>query len=675
MTPISQTSTTRTFTRVQIAGYRIGEPQGRWGSVAAFAALRPGSGESAQMRLLLPPAIDDAACRQRFVAVARRAQGLQHRHLVACHDAGEEGRRVYQVWEPQFSTLGRAAAATPRDALRVAMECARALEAIHHDGLVHGQIGADQVWTRQDGTTVLGPFGLPPVLLSKTVLERLELNRQCGGTLAPELMISGGEPDQGSDLYALAALLAQLLGVTLPCPTTSEQLQRPLALRFHVAENLPLPADLVKVLATALAPQAAARYASAGHLREDLERLYFDFTPIHAGATIPAPPPRRATTIHMPAPRAPAPSVAEAVFEPPPKPAEPSASAPLPASTPLPASAPLAAARTQPPRTTRAPLQIWPPKPVALITIACLAIAVAALAAVLSRAHSSDGTAAAPSAPTAAAPSPEAPNPEAPNPAAGAPPVDAHDAAARAEAPWAAQAGGDACGSWASLALGGVQVRFRHCAPGRFRIGSPADEIGRAADEDGAEISLTHGFWIAETSLTQAAYRAVSGGNPSHFVGDDLPVESVSWDETTEFCRQASELAKVSLTLPTEAQWEYACRAGGDAAFPAWGWCGVCWSSETSGGHPHPVGQLAGNAWGLKDMQGNVMQWCADTAVPYPTQPVADWRGDGGLMHPARGGAWCVEANACRAAARARYGDSARYFFIGLRPILADSHG
>ncbi len=126
MAPISQTTTTRTFTRIQIAGYRIGEPQGRWGSVAAFAAQRPGSGESVQMRLLLAPAMDEAALRQRFVAVACRAQGLQHRHLATCHDAGEEGRRVYQVWEPQYSTLSRTAAATPRDALRVAMECARA---------------------------------------------------------------------------------------------------------------------------------------------------------------------------------------------------------------------------------------------------------------------------------------------------------------------------------------------------------------------------------------------------------------------------------------------------------------------------------------------------------------------------------------------------------------------
>ncbi len=461
---------------------------------------------------------------------------------------------------------------------------ARALEAIHHDGLVHGQVGVEQVWTRQDGVTVLGPFGLPPVLLARTVLDRLELNRQCGGTLAPELLIGAGEPDQASDLYALAAMLAQLLGVTLPCPTTSEQLQRPLALRFHVAEHLPLPADLVRVLSTALAPQASARYASASHLREDLERLYFDFTPIHAGATLPPPPPpRRASTIHSPV--MPVTIRAEvAAPAPPPSPAA-SATPQLRSAFTAAASAPL------PPAAPYRPRLAWPPQPVTLITIACLAIAAAAVIAVLMRSHGGDGgTASAAQLP--AAPTPTAPNPAAPA-AAAAPPVSSHASEARVEAPWAAQVGTDAAGSWAGLALGGVQVRFRHCGPGHFRIGSPADEIGRAADEDGVDITLTRGFWIAETSLTQAAYRAVTGSNPSHFVGDDLPVDSVSWDEASEFCRQASGFAKTPLALPTEAQWEYACRAGGDAAFPAAGSTAVCWSSDTSGGRTHPVGQLS----------------------------------------------------------------------------------
>ena len=162
------------------------------------------------------------------------------------------------------------------------------------------------------------------------------------------------------------------------------------------------------------------------------------------------------------------------------------------------------------------------------------------------------------------------------------------------------------------------------CPPGTFIMGSPHDEPGRFADEEQIEVELTRGFWIARTQLTQKVWKEVMGNNPSNFNGEDRPVESVSWNDCQDFLKVLNESYPVEgfeFRLPTEAQWEYACRAGTTTAF----FFGddpsqlgdYAWYAENSNWETHPVAQKLPNPWGLYDMHGNVWERCQDLYGDY----------------------------------------------------------
>jgi formylglycine-generating enzyme required for sulfatase activity len=228
---------------------------------------------------------------------------------------------------------------------------------------------------------------------------------------------------------------------------------------------------------------------------------------------------------------------------------------------------------------------------------------------------------------------------------------------------WAAARGEDAHVRWADLALAGRTVRLRWCPPGSFMLGSPLDEVGRHADEGPCLATISHGFWLAEVEVAQGLYQAVMGANPSAFRGDDLPVENVTWDEAQGFLRRVNAaLALPLVRLPTEAEWEYACRAGAPGAPPA-----VGWFASNSGNRTHPVGTQPANAWGLHDLRGNVMEWCQDYHAPYPTGAVTDPLGWDGIGRIARGGAWGHAAGEARIALRTRYLAIAHFSFLGFR--------
>lgn len=156
----------------------------------------------------------------------------------------------------------------------------------------------------------------------------------------------------------------------------------------------------------------------------------------------------------------------------------------------------------------------------------------------------------------------------------------------------------------------GVEFVFRWCPAGSFVMGSPEFEPGHFANESLRQAKLNEGFWIMETEVTQQQWQAIMGDNPSHFEGSNLPVENVSWNDCQTFCD------KTGLQLPTEAQWEYACRAGGKETIP-----GIIdknvWYKENSNKTTHPVGLKRKNAWNIYDMQGNVWEWCEDSYRDY----------------------------------------------------------
>ena len=227
--------------------------------------------------------------------------------------------------------------------------------------------------------------------------------------------------------------------------------------------------------------------------------------------------------------------------------------------------------------------------------------------------------------------------------------------------------------------------------PGTFTMGSPEDEMGRYDDETQHEVTLTQGYWLGKYEVTQAQYEAVMGTNPSGIKGDDLPVQKVSWNDAMEFCATLTKIEKAAgrlpfgyeYTLPTEAQWEYACRAGTTTALNSGknlsseekcpemdevGWY-VGNSDETT----HPVGQKKPNAWGLYDMHGNVYEWCLDWyGEDEPASSVTDPTGpETGSTRLIRGGTWNEVATFCRSAFRNYTTPTASDSYIGFRVALA----
>ncbi len=230
---------------------------------------------------------------------------------------------------------------------------------------------------------------------------------------------------------------------------------------------------------------------------------------------------------------------------------------------------------------------------------------------------------------------------------------------------------------------------FAWIPPGRFVMGSPVEEADRDLDEGPpTEVTLTHGFWMGVCEVTQAEYKAVTGANPSRFLGDpQRPVERVTWREAMDYCvrlnqRRASGDALprgYAYRLPTEAEWEYACRAGTNTRFSFGDDLGgrllpdYAWFGDNSDSAPHPVGTKTANAWGLHDLPGNVLEWCLDAATgALPGGRLTDYRApESGSLRIARGGSWLYGAKACRSANRDSYGESTRCADVGFRVVLA----
>jgi hypothetical protein len=231
---------------------------------------------------------------------------------------------------------------------------------------------------------------------------------------------------------------------------------------------------------------------------------------------------------------------------------------------------------------------------------------------------------------------------------------------------WEAQLAEDEHGLYEVVFIHGIRQVFRWIPPGEFLMGSPEDEPARDDDEDQHEVELTRGFWLADTACTQALWEAVMGGNPSRFDGADRPVENVSWGDCREFFERANQAVPgLDLWFPTEAQWEYACRAGTATPF----WFGNQVTPEQAnynGNYPYArgakgkyreetvaVGSLPCNGWGLYEMHGNVLEWCSDWFGSYAKGKTVDPRGPskGGDRAP-RGGSWISSAGGCRSASR-----------------------
>ncbi|MBN2195550.1 MAG: formylglycine-generating enzyme family protein [Polyangiaceae bacterium] len=256
---------------------------------------------------------------------------------------------------------------------------------------------------------------------------------------------------------------------------------------------------------------------------------------------------------------------------------------------------------------------------------------------------------------------------------------------------WATRLGRDRYGLYAELEVGCVTHRLRYLPPGRFLMGSPESEPERVDWERQHWVTLTRGFWLGETAVPQAFWEAVMGNNPSHFEGEDLPeaqrgqlpVERVSWEDCQQFCARLRQAHPgFGARLPTEAEWEYACRAGTATPFHL----GESITPEQvnyNGNYPYAGGAkgqyrektvpvdcapFLPNAWGLKQMHGNVWEWCEDWLGDYGAEEQRDPTGPAqGRGRVLRGGSWYDPARRCRSAYRHRVRPDVRGHVGGFR--------
>ena len=230
-----------------------------------------------------------------------------------------------------------------------------------------------------------------------------------------------------------------------------------------------------------------------------------------------------------------------------------------------------------------------------------------------------------------------------------------------------------------------IQLEMNWCDPGTFYMGSPEKEMGRGEDEVRHEVTLSQGFFLGKIEVTQAQWKKVMGTSPSKFFGPDRPVERINWEEARRFCQELSLMERDagrlpegwSYDLPTEAQWEYACRAGTDTIFY---WGSAIGPSNanyqnTGIGETSEVGKYPSNRWGFHDMLGNVSEFCQDWYEVFNSNALIDPMGPGtGDKKSIRGGAWKDPRESSRVSWRSACIPSHRSEYLGFRLCLKEDH-
>jgi formylglycine-generating enzyme required for sulfatase activity len=236
----------------------------------------------------------------------------------------------------------------------------------------------------------------------------------------------------------------------------------------------------------------------------------------------------------------------------------------------------------------------------------------------------------------------------------------------------------------------GLKMKVVWCPPGTFTMGSPKDERDRLDDENQVQVTLTKGFWLGREEVTQSEWNRIMQtapwkGKKDVKEGDNYPAAFVNWNEAMKFCEKLTEQetragrlrSDWQYILPTEAQWEYACRAGTKSRFSfgddestlgeyAWFAKNAFFASET---YPHPAAQRKSNPWGLHDIHGNVFEWCRDGYQPQlraGTDPLTPSSG----QQVCRGGSWLTPAAGCRSAFRSSFAPDYRGYRLGFRVAL-----
>ncbi len=226
--------------------------------------------------------------------------------------------------------------------------------------------------------------------------------------------------------------------------------------------------------------------------------------------------------------------------------------------------------------------------------------------------------------------------------------------------------------------VNGVTFKMIYVEGGTFMMGAmEGDTQANENEKPTHKVTLTYDYYIGQTEVTQALWKAVMDNNPSTMEGDNLPVNNVLWEDADAFTKQLSQLTGYTFNLPTEAEWEYAARGGKESKRYLYAGSDdvneVAWYSSNSGNKTHDVGTKKPNELGIYDMSGNTWEWCSDWLAPYSAEAQVDPTGPAtGKYHVYRGGGWYIGANTCRCAHRRQTREGYSEYALGLRVALRE---
>lgn len=615
---------------IAIDGYRIDELAGVGPLTAVYRGVLESHQQQVVLKVLHASLASNELLVQRFLQAANAARLVTHDRVLPCYDVGQSNGWVYLACEHfEGRTLAEMSGNGAMDrqrAVYLAWQAAMGIEAIHAVGLVHGNVRPSNVLVDTEDGVRLADHCLPPAVHADDAMAP-----PSALYLPPEALVGDAAPTQAGDIFALGLLLATMLGAKLPgdgrilrhvrehrCAPGSEPIT---SLRAALPD-----AEIAAVLARACAQDPAARYDAIWRMREDLERLQYGMSPMHAGTMDQGGATRHSASGTVPRPGAEA-------------------------------------------RPARTAYGRWLTLGAVL---AVLAIGAAMLMSDTAYDRSPPPSIAASGTPALASPQASPPLPvEDPAPARAIEAASAtRDAIASWRPAWAGAAGEDRYGRWIDLVVGSSSYRMRRVAPGSFWMGSPADEPGRNADEERHLVSITRAYWIGETEVDQTFYEAVTGANPSRHRGATLPVDSVSWHAALDCLASLGARIGAPVRLPTEAEWELACRAGADrSGIPG---SGQARTAADALAGPADVRTTAANAFGIYDMQGNVLEWTTDTYGRYHREAAQDPLASGGVHRVLRGGSWNLPAAEARPAARSKALPVAALFHVGFRVAASE---